>query len=146
MRSLRAEERTGWELGVLCPGANTEVVMKTHIEVGFLCSRYPCDMLTMPRQEIYATKATSRTYVLVVRIETSLPTGGTHTARLDSWEGDALGAPLWVVDMLALDSPLRVVRTLGWLYAIVRAIETRASRREGDVWWRFLRFLDDVKV
>lgn len=94
----------------------------------------------------YVPSETSPTLVLVVRVEAPLPTGGTYTTQLDSW-GKGERDPLWLVGALPKPSrPLRFTHTLGWLYAVVSAIEARPARREGDTWCRFLRFIKDVKV
>lgn len=85
--------------------------------------------------------------MLVVRVETPLPSGGNHMARLDSWEKGATGAPLWLGGMLGRSTPpLQFLHTLGWLYTIVSVIEARPARCEGDIWWRFLLFINNVKV
>lgn len=90
------------------------------------------------------------THTLVVRVETPLPSGGCHTARLDSWTGtdtSEVGRPLWLVFLSeAPGGPMRFTQTLGWLHMVISDIEARPNWRQGDVWWRFMRFLNNVKV
>lgn len=90
------------------------------------------------------------THTLVVRAVTPLRSGECYTARLDSWtESDPSGfcRPLWMVFLSASPaSSVQFTRTLEWLCGVVSTIEARPDRRQGDVWWRFLRFLDNVKV
>ena len=66
--------------------------------------------------------------------------------RLDHWEKNGPVSLLLREMPPRTKRPLQFTHTLGWLYAIVSAIEARPGRRVGDVWWRFLGFVKDVKV
>ncbi|KAI0736045.1 hypothetical protein C8Q76DRAFT_297285 [Earliella scabrosa] len=124
-----------YDLSLAGPGAHVEVTMRVFVEV--------------TQGEIEGIFKDPSTFTLVIRVETGLPTGGLHTARVAAWSGcdwDALDGPLWLSDVRAGPAhPLKFTRSLGWLWATISAINARASRRDGDVWWRFLRFLNCVK-
>ena len=89
-------------------------------------------------------------FTLVVRVESALPTGGTHTARVDTWSGfseDDLDAPLWVSEVWATQPrPLRFAHPLDWLSLYVDAIAAHPSGSPSDVWGRFARFLKSLQV
>ena len=86
----------------------------------------------------------------MIRLETALPTGGLHTASLDSWttfEKDAQSMPLWLSDVRAtLRRPLHFVRPLRWLLLHTTAIAARPGGTPGDVWGRLARFIQSVQV
>ena len=90
------------------------------------------------------------TRTLVVRVGTPLPCGGHHTACLDFWTGhdtSKADTPLWLTFLSeASADPTHFTQTLGWLHGVISVIEARPGRRQCDVWWRFLRFLNNVKV
>lgn len=149
IRSLRVDERrTNSDIKIAGPGANIPVLIKAHAvrfgaRISFEFS------LTENLQEVCpVASGKSPTYALVVCVETPLPKGGIYIIWLDCWEEDEPGpSPLWGVDM-SLDPahPLRFPCTLGWLFIVISTIEARPARRDGDVWWRFLRFINNVKV
>ncbi|RDX44511.1 hypothetical protein OH76DRAFT_1487088 [Lentinus brumalis] len=116
-------------------GGEVECVVRLHVEV-----------IEGEAEGIFVDPST---YNLVVRFEMPLPTGGTHTAKLDSWCGidfDAPDAPLWAGRVRAAPTrPLLLRHSLGWLWTNIQAIDHRAARCDGDVWCRILRFLNCVK-
>ncbi|KAI1782359.1 hypothetical protein LXA43DRAFT_1104219 [Ganoderma leucocontextum] len=112
-----------------------EIVLKVYVDV------------TLGAHEgIFADPST---FTLVARVESALPTGGIHTARLDTWSGfskDDLDTPLWVSQVRATQPrPLRFARPLDWLSLYTDAVAARPSGSPGDVWGRLSRFLKSVQ-
>ncbi|PIL33760.1 hypothetical protein GSI_04385 [Ganoderma sinense ZZ0214-1] len=130
IRSLFAEQTADVPLSNSELKMEAEIVLKVYVDV------------TLGAHEGFF--ADPSTFTLVVRVESALPTGGTHTARVDTWSGiseDDLDAPLWVSEVRATQPrPLRFPRTLDWLSLYVDAIAARPSGSPGDVWGRLAEF------
>ncbi|KAI1787595.1 hypothetical protein LXA43DRAFT_1098130 [Ganoderma leucocontextum] len=89
------------DVGAMGPGAEIPIILKVHVETHLgMC------------EGIFADPPTN---VLVIRAEAPLPTGGIHTARLDSWTGfdeEAPAAPLWTMDDVVETTIEEEVQTL----------------------------------
>ena len=132
-------------------GADVAIALKVYIQVNQVGAIIFC-LLWHLFTDVQGNfeLACMKTYMLIICAETPLPTGGMHTACLDSWTGFSkgeLGAPLWIVDVHA--QPFRLLlfcQTLGWMHMIVSVIDSRPLHCSSDVWSRFVTFIKNVQV
>lgn len=156
VRSLFAEQTADVQLsdaGQLKTGV--DIVLKVYVEVALVrqhplsCCLPSChfDQGSHRAEGIFTHPST---FTLVVRVESALPTGGIHTARVDTWSGIAeedSGAPLWVSEVRATQPrPLRFLRPLDWLSLYTEAIAARPSGSPGDVWGQLAQFVKSLQV